>query len=113
MARMSRLSRRDFARAATAVAGAALLPRPTAAQPATVSAHERAPVKLPAAAQSEADARVAMLLARWSARLTPPERAAVATLVARSQAALETLRAAPLDIGDAPAPQFHVLRKKH
>ena len=122
---MSRLSRRDFARAATVAAGAALLPRSAAAQDvageaaaaAAPAAHAKLPAaaatKLSAAGQAEADARLATILARWGARLTPQDRAAVATLAAEMQAPLEALRAASLDITDEPALQFHAARKKH
>jgi hypothetical protein len=108
---MSRLSRRDFARAATAAAGATLLSRRAAAQAPDSAAPPATPrPKLPS---SEADARLATILARWSTRLTAQDRATVAALVAEWQAPLEALRAAALDINDAPAVQFHVVRKKH
>jgi hypothetical protein len=116
---MSRLSRRDFARAATAAAGATLLSRRAAAQSpareptAPDSAASAGAAKHAGAVPSEADARLAAILARWSARLTAPDRATVAALAAEWQAPLEALRAAALDINDAPAVQFHTLRKKH
>ena len=107
------ISRRDFARTAgAAIAGAALLPRPTAADetphPTTTAAH--APQKLAAAAQAEADARVQMVLARYGSRLKPDARAELTRMSRSQQELLDELRAFPLDYADEPALQFRAPR---
>jgi hypothetical protein len=111
---MSRLSRREFARAATLVAGAALLPRHVMAQAETdvapvVNAAPLAAPKLAAAAQAEVDARVQTIVARFGARLSPADRANVAAVAANLQGALDAVRA--VDVADEPAVVFRASRK--
>jgi hypothetical protein len=110
------ISRRDFARTAgAAIAGAALLPRATAAADeatraltATAAAHPAK--KLAAASQAEADARVQMVVARYGSRLEPDARAELTRMSRSQQALLDELRAFPLDYADEPALQFRAPR---
>ena len=111
------ISRRDFARTAgAAIAGAALLPRATAAadeatHATTTAATAAHPAKkLAAASQAEADARVQMVLARYGSRLTPDTRAELTRLSRSQQELLDDLRAFPLDYADEPALQFRAPR---
>lgn len=107
------ISRRDFARTAGAIAGAALLPparadeklKPPGAPP------PAKPTKLPAASQAEADARLQTIVARYGARLSPGERADLARLSADAQLLLDKLRAYPLDWDDEPAHTFRAPRR--
>jgi hypothetical protein len=106
------MSRRELVRAAGIAAGAALLPRAHADEPRPAApATAPKPAKLPPASQSEADARVAQIVARWGARLSPAERADLARLSADAQQALDAVRAFALDNRDEPALVFHVLRR--
>jgi hypothetical protein len=107
------ISRRDFARTAGAIAGAALLPRARADEkPKTPGAPPPKPSKLLPAAQAEADARVQMIVARYGARLSPAERADLVRLSNDVQPMLDKLRAFPLDYGDEPAHIFRAPRRR-
>jgi hypothetical protein len=112
---MSRISRRDFARTAGVVVGAALLPRrgraaePAPAAPPAPPAH--AP-KLSAAGKAEADARVQVIMASYGARLSPAERADLQRLSADAQEMLDQVRAYPLDDADEPAHLFRAPRRR-
>ena len=109
------ISRRQFARAAGAIAGAALLPKTAAADDAhhaatATTAAAQPPKKLAAASQAEADARVQMVLARYGSRLKPDARAELTRLSRQQQELLDELRAFPLDYADEPALQFRAPR---
>lgn len=114
---LMKLSRRQFARAASATVAAALIGRRAHAQTAPAAAADSAgqslpPIKLPPPAQAESDARVQLVLSRWNARLSPGERRLVAHLCAETQETLDAVRAFALDITDAPAPIFVAARRK-
>lgn len=112
---MTRITRRDFARTAGIVAGAALLPRARAdekGRPEAPLSPPATPPKLAPAAQAEADARVQMIIARYGARLSPAERADLARLSADAQQQLERLRAFPLEYSDEPAHTFRAPRRR-
>lgn len=109
------ISRRQFAQAASAIAGAALLPRTANADDAhhataTATAATPPAKKLSTAAQAEADARVQMVLARYGSRLKADARAELTRLSRQQQALLDELRAFPLDYADEPALQFRAPR---
>jgi hypothetical protein len=109
------ISRRQFARVAGAMAGAALLPRTAgaadaAARTAAAAATARPGKKLAAAAQAEADARVQMVLARYGGRFKAEARAELARLSRQQQELLDELRAFPLEYADEPALQFRAPR---
>ena len=107
------ISRRQFARAAGAIAGAALLPRTADADDArhaATTATAQPAKKLAAVAQAEADARVQMVLARYGSRLKGDARAELTRLSRQQQALLDELRAFPLDYADEPALQFRAPR---
>jgi hypothetical protein len=107
------ISRRDFARTAGAIAGAALLPKARADEkPKAPAKAPPAPSKLPAASQAEADARVQMIVARYGARLSPAERADLTRLSHDAQEMLDKLRAFQLDYGDEPAHVFRAPRRR-
>jgi hypothetical protein len=108
------ISRRDFARTAGAIAGAALLPKARADEkPKTPGAPPPPkPSKLPVASQAEADARVQVIVARYGARLSPAERADLQRLSNDAQQLLDKLRAFPLEYGDEPAHIFRAPRRR-
>lgn len=102
------ISRRQFAaRAALASAAAAYLP----ATALTVDEKDRAlpqqpsagTPKLSAEAQAETDARYQAILTRHGSRLSDTQKEDLRRLTGELQKALETLRKAELENGDAPA----------
>ncbi len=111
----TRLSRRDFARTVGLVATTALLPKPTHAgdAPKPPSPSPPPPTPLPPASQSEADARVQSIVARYGPRLTPADRADLTRLSHDAQEQLDRLRAYPLDATDEPAHIFRAPRRRH
>ena len=120
---MTRVSRREFARAAGAAVGVALLPaaarggqpkKPATPSPAppTHAPPPAAPHAAPATADAtEAEARVQTIVARYGARLSPAERADLQRLSADAQKLLDEVRAYPLDYGDEPAHIFRAPRR--
>jgi hypothetical protein len=110
------LTRRDFARSAGLLAGAALLPRRAdAAQPSatpTPSKKPPAPPKLSAAGQAEAEARVQLIVARYGARLSAADKSELLRLSIAAQPSLDELRAYPLDWSDEPATVFRAPRRR-
>ncbi|MCA1663560.1 MAG: hypothetical protein LC659_04710, partial [Myxococcales bacterium] len=113
-ARMTRISRRDFARTVGVAAGAMLLPSGARGgeKPKIPTAPSPPPSKLPAASQAEADARVQMIVGRYGARLSPAERAELARLSHDAQEQLDKLRAFTLDVTDEPAHIFRAPRRR-
>ena len=108
------ISRRQFARTASAaIAGAALLPRTAVADdaPRTTTAAATHPAKkLAAASEAEAEARVQLVLARYGSRLKADARAELTRMARSQQELLDELRAFPLDYADEPALQFRAPR---
>jgi hypothetical protein len=113
---MRRLSRREFARSAAAALAATALLKPAAATaddaakatpPAPPTAH-----KFSAAAQTEVEARVQLIVARYGARLSAAERADLLRMSGDLQESLEKIRAYPLDPSDQPAPTFRAPRRR-
>jgi hypothetical protein len=113
---MSKLTRREFARAAAAAAaGATLLPRRIhSAEPSSAPPQPAPPApakKLSPAGQAESDARMKMIVARYGARLSEAQRSELQRMSADAQLLLEAVRAFPLDYSDEPAHIFLAPRK--
>src|SRR5213593_4085769 len=97
---MTRMSRRDFARSAGALAAAALVGtaradeklKPFTAPPATPP-----PPKPSGPALAEAEARVELIVARYGARLSAADRTELLRMSSDVQGLLDKLRAFPLD----------------
>jgi hypothetical protein len=124
---MTRISRRDFARTAGAIAGAALLgkaradetkpagPTPTPAAPATAAPAANAATaaaRLAPASQAEAEARVQIIVARYGARLSATDRTDLLRMSTDVQQHLDKIRAYPLDWSDEPAHTFRAPRRR-
>jgi hypothetical protein len=98
--------RRDFVRALTLGASAAALAAPTA-----LRADEKdEPKKDEPARMTEADARMALVLARFGKQLDEKARKSVREEIDSIVRRAEGLRKVPLDNGDGPFPVFHPYR---
>ena len=118
---MMRMSRRDFARAAGASAGAALLnraradenPKPPATAPPAQKPLTAPPAQKPlTAAQAEAEARVQLIVARYGTRISAADRTELLRMSGEVQGLLDKLRAFPLDWEDQPAHTFRAPRRR-
>lgn len=104
----SGLSRRQFAsRAALLSASAAVIPAAGSlaeALPALPAQDAAAPhPNLSAASQTEADARLQLILAQYGSRFSNDEKALLQTNNLVTQQALDRVRAFPIENGDSPA----------
>ena len=100
---MSTHHRRDFVRALALGASAVALPAS-----ASLGADEGKPKDEPKT--TEADARMALVLARFGKQLDGPARASVRDEVNSHVRRAEALRKLSLDNGDGPFPVFHPYR---
>jgi hypothetical protein len=104
-----KLSRREFAhRAAVLSATASIVPAGIMLPPdvfpnASTSAQSADLSKVSAEGQSEADARLQVVLSRYGSRLSEEEKQRTKTLCYSLQTALEPVRAYPLKNAEVPA----------
>lgn len=116
----SGISRRDFARGATAAAAAiAAIPSGMLGTAALAAPHGTAQTALPQQppsetpklspeAMAEVEAKIAEIMRRYGSRLDDAQKADIRRLVHEGQAPLEALRAFPLDNSDEPATILHL-----
>ena len=102
----NKLSRRQFAVGALAVAGSAALPAAVAQEtsaPKLPTPDEAKEPKLSPAARAEAEQRLQALLAKYGSRLNDDEKRDLRKQVMQGQDALEKLRAFRISNWDEPA----------
>jgi hypothetical protein len=103
--KLSRLSRRDFARAIAVTAASVAVPHKAPANVLDFTQDAAAQALSPAG-----EAQFQTILAKYGKRLSDEQKADVRRLVGQAQKAGEVLRAFPLDNSDEPATIFHVYR---
>lgn len=108
---MNRISRRNFAKHAVVIAGAAaVLPEMLAQNPPAVDAAPDAASTLASASRAEVDARVSWIVNKHGVRLSAEQRNDIRRLITGAQPGLEAMRA--WDLGNAiePATPFRIWR---
>jgi hypothetical protein len=96
------ISRRDFARAATAAA-ALMAANPRAAVMAAPSLQAAEKTKLSADALAEVEAKFRVIIREYGSRLSEIQKADIHRILTEGMPGLERLRAYPMDNGTAPA----------